>query len=71
MQDPFLLHVLKRLNVSAWLQSNEAAEKFQEDLDMLFDIFGHAVLNPGSVPVPLYLPFLFADNHQLLLALAP
>jgi hypothetical protein len=69
MQDPFLLHVLKCLNVSAWLQSDEAPEKFQEDLDALFDIFGCTVLNPGSVPVPLYLLFLFADNHQPLLAL--
>ena len=69
MRDPFLLHVLKQLDISAWLQSEKAPDRFQQDLDSLIKIFGCAVFNPGSVTSPPYLPSIFTENQKSLQAL--
>ena len=69
IRDPFLLHVLHRLNLCAWLQSEEAPSIFQKDLDSLFDIFGWTVINPSATTVAPYLPCLFTLNSPSLLML--
>ena len=70
IRDPFLLHVLCRLNLSAWLQSEEAPSIFQKDFDSLFDVFGWTVINPSATTIAPYLPCLFALNSPSLLALS-
>ena len=69
IRDPFLLHVLRRLNLSAWLQSEEAPSVFQKDLDSLFNIFGWMVINPSTATITPYLPCLFTLNSPSLLVL--
>ena len=68
-RDSFLIHVLYRLRISKWLESNQAPALFEEDLSELERVFSPKVFNTSSQTTSLVLSPLFALNHKSLLLL--